>query len=146
MFDMSSNSSSKYQQFRRLYIPNIFNFLLKAKIKNSKSCQNRACKSSFVGIIKCIEISMPLSWLIQTVWLETYVYSPYKYITIHLFVNWYCHEMKMILYKMLNDDYRQVKTATISLLDIFNELNKIHHVYHLLKFACKLHPCWQDIR
>ena len=69
MFDMSSNSSSKYQQFRRLYIPNIFNFLLKAKIKNSKSCRNRACKSSFVGIIQCIEISMPLSWLIQTVWL-----------------------------------------------------------------------------
>ena len=42
---------------------------------------------------------------------------------------------------MLNDDYRQVKTATISLLDIFNKLNKIHSVYHLLKFACKLHPC-----
>ena len=93
MFDMSSNSSSKYQQFRRLYIPNIFNFLLKAKIKNSKSCRNRACKSSCVGIIQCIEISMPLSWLIQTVY-RTFN-SSNKYFTTHLFVNLYRHKMKM---------------------------------------------------
>ena len=47
----------------------------------------------------------------------------------------------MFFYKMLNDDYRQVKLQQFPCQTLCNKLNKIHSVYHLLKFACKLQPC-----